>query len=110
MTDPVVTLSTDGRVARLVLDRPEFGNLITSTMMRQLADALVQAGTSGADILVVSATGADFSRGRDQHEVLPEGMTRDDNTRLIVAANDALAEFPGVTISSVHGRAVGFGC
>jgi enoyl-CoA hydratase/carnithine racemase len=110
MADQVVTLSTDGRVARLALDRPEFGNLITSTMMRQLADALAEAGTSGADILVISANGADFSLGRHQHEVLPDGMTRDDSTRLIVAANDALAEFPGVTISSVRGRAVGFGC
>jgi enoyl-CoA hydratase/carnithine racemase len=110
MTDQVVTLSTGGRVARLTLDRPESGNLITSTMMRQLAAALTEAGDAGADILVISANGPDFSLGRDQHEVLPDGVTRDDNTRLIVTANDALADFPGVTISSVRGRAVGFGC
>ena len=58
MTDQLVTLSTDGRVARLALDRGEFGNLITSTMMRQLADALGAAGGSGADILVISSTSA----------------------------------------------------
>ncbi len=110
MTDQLVTLSVDGRVARLALDRGEYGNLITSTMMRQLADALIAAGSSGADILVISSTSADFSLGRDQHEVLPDGMTRADNTKLIVAANDALAGFPGVTISSVRGRAIGFGC
>jgi enoyl-CoA hydratase/carnithine racemase len=110
MTDQLVTLAVDGRVARLALDRGEFGNLITSNMMRQFADALTTAGTSGADILVISSTSADFSLGRDQHEVLPAGVTRADNTKLIVVANDALAEFPGVTISSVRGRAVGFGC
>jgi methylglutaconyl-CoA hydratase len=110
MTDQLVALATEGRVARVALDRGEHGNLITSTMMRQFADALVEAGTSGADVLVISSTSANFSLGRDQHEVLPEGMTRADNTKLIVAANQAFADFPGVTVSSVRGRAVGFGC
>jgi methylglutaconyl-CoA hydratase len=110
MADQSVTLSTEGRVARVALDRGEHGNLITSTMMRQFADTLLAAADSGADILVVSSTSADFSLGRDQHEVLPEGTTRADNTKLIVVANDALADFPGVTVSSVRGRAIGFGC
>jgi methylglutaconyl-CoA hydratase len=110
MTEALVTLSTAGRVARLTLNRAEHHNLITSTMMRQFADTLAEAGGSGADILVIDAAGSDFSLGRDQHEVLPEGTTKADNTRLIVAANDALAEFPGIVVSSVHGRAVGFGC
>lgn len=110
MADQLVTLSTAGRVARVALNRGEYDNLITSTMMRQFADALVEAAGSGADILVISSASAHFSLGRDQHEVLPAGVTRADNTKLIVTANDALAEFPGVTISSVRGKAVGFGC
>jgi enoyl-CoA hydratase/carnithine racemase len=110
MSDQFVTLETTGRVARLRLDRPAHGNLITSTMMRQFADALARAGTSGADILVISAAGPDFSLGRDQHEVLPAGMSKADNTRLIVEANDGLNGFAGITVSSVRGRAIGFGC
>lgn len=110
MSDQFVTLDTAGRVARLRLDRPGEGNLITSTMMRQFADALAGAGTSGADILVISAAGPDFSLGRDQHEELPAGISKADNTRLIVEANDGLNGFPGITVSSVRGRAVGFGC
>lgn len=110
MADQLVTLSTAGRVARVALNRGEYDNLITSTMMRQFADTLVEAAGSGADILVISSASAHFSLGRDQHEVLPAGVTRADNTKLIVTANDALAEFPGVTISSVRGKAIGFGC
>jgi enoyl-CoA hydratase/carnithine racemase len=108
--EPLVVLAVEDRVARLTLNRPEAANRITSTMMSQLVDALQRAGSSGADILVISAAGADFSVGRDQHEQLPEGMTKADNTALIVAANDALHAFPGVTVASVRGRALGFGC
>lgn len=110
MVDQFVRLKTEGRVAYVVLDRPEFSNLITSVMMRQFADALVDARNAGTDILVISASGQDFSLGRDQHEVLPEGTSRAGNTKLIVEANDGLNGFPGVTISSVRGKAVGFGC
>jgi enoyl-CoA hydratase/carnithine racemase len=106
----LATLDVDGRVASLQLNRPEAANRITSTMMRQLVDCLTQATSSGADILVISAVGEDFSVGRDQHEQLPEGTTRADNTSLIVAANEALHAFPGVIVSSVRGRALGFGC
>ncbi|MCW2898004.1 MAG: putative enoyl-CoA hydratase/isomerase, partial [Streptosporangiaceae bacterium] len=106
----LVTLDLGGRVARLQLNRPDAANRITSTMMRNLVDCLTEAGASGADILVISAAGEDFSVGRDQHEQLPEGTTRADNTGLIVAANEALHGFPGVIVSSVRGRALGFGC
>lgn len=115
MADPageeaLVVLEVDDRVARLTLNRPQAANRITSVMMRQLVDALERAGSSGADVLVISAAGEDFSVGRDQHEQLPEGTTKADNTALIVAANDALHTFPGVTVASVRGRALGFGC
>ena len=110
MSEQLVSLAVDGRVARVVLDRPDHDNLITSTMMKQIATTLVDAAGSGADVVVISSSGANFSLGRDQHEVLPEGFTRADNTRLIVEANNALNGFPGITVSSVRGRAVGFGC
>jgi methylglutaconyl-CoA hydratase len=106
----LVTFGSEGRVARVQLQRPEMGNRITSTMMRHLIDALAEAAASGADVLVISAAGPDFSLGRDQHEQLPAGLTRADNIRMIVEANDALLGYPGVTVTSVRGRAFGFGC
>jgi enoyl-CoA hydratase/carnithine racemase len=106
----LVTLAVEGRVARVRLDRAAHANRITSTMMRQLVDRMTEAGACGADILLISAAGTDFSVGRDQQEQLPEGTTRADNTALIVAANEALHGFPGVTVASARGRALGFGC
>jgi methylglutaconyl-CoA hydratase len=109
MTEYVVHERTD-RVSRIRFDRPEAANRIHSTMMRQFIDALDAATAAGSDIVVISGAGADFSVGRDQKEVLPEGMSKLDNTALIVAANRSMAAFPGITVAVVQGRALGFGC
>ncbi|MFC4943006.1 enoyl-CoA hydratase/isomerase family protein [Pseudonocardia sp. GCM10023141] len=109
MTEYVVHERT-GRVSRIRLERPAAANRIHSTMMGQLIDALDAATAAGSDIVVISGAGPDFSVGRDQHEVLPAGMSKLDNTALIVAANRSLAAFPGITLAVVQGRALGFGC
>src|ERR1700754_752209 len=109
MTEYVAYERTD-RVARIRFDRPEVANRIHSTTMRQFIDALDAATSSKADVVVISGAGRDFSVGRDQQEVLPEGMSKLDNTALIVAANRLLTGFPGITVAVVQGRALGFGC
>jgi enoyl-CoA hydratase/carnithine racemase len=96
-------------LANVHLDRPQEHNRITSTMMSQLVDALAGVAGSGADVLTITAAGADFSLGRDQGE-RPPNLTRAQNTRLIVEANRALAAFPGIAVAAVRGRALGFAC
>jgi enoyl-CoA hydratase/carnithine racemase len=102
-----VTLSVDGRVATVTIDRPETGNRITRAMMLALSDHLLAAADS-ADVLVLRASGEDFCLGRDQAE-RPAGTTPEDNLWLILQANAALDEFPGVSVTVVQGRAHGFG-
>jgi methylglutaconyl-CoA hydratase len=102
-----VTLSRTGRVATITLDRPETGNRVTRAMMLALSDRLLQAADV-ADVLVLRATGEDFCLGRDQAE-RPAGTTPEDNLWLILQANTALDEFPGVSVAVVQGRATGFG-
>lgn len=109
MTAYVVHERTD-RVSRIRFDRAEAANRIHPTMMRQFIGALDAATAAGADIVVISGAGADFSVGRDQQEALPDGMSKLDNTALIVDANRSLAAFPGITVAVVRGRALGFGC
>jgi enoyl-CoA hydratase/carnithine racemase len=109
-TEDHVRHEVDGRLSRIVLDRPEAANRIHSTMMRQLIDALAAATAAGSDVVLITAAGRDFSVGRDQHEVLPDGFSKLDNTRLIVDANRLLTGFPGITVAAAQGRALGFGC
>ena len=103
-----VRFEDDGRVGRVIFDRPEQGNRVNVATMRDFIASLQQAHDAGVDVLVLSATGEDFSLGRDQEEK-PTGMSKRNNLALILDANDLLVNFPGVSVAKVRGRALGFG-
>jgi enoyl-CoA hydratase/carnithine racemase len=103
----VIDFAVDSRVARLVLQRPSAANAFTGDMLRQLLAALNRAA-SEADILAISAAGADFSLGRDRQDA-KSGPPPFEAFKLITDVNSALSAFPGVSVCSVQGRAFGFG-
>jgi enoyl-CoA hydratase/carnithine racemase len=108
MSDQLVHFRTEGRVGSVVLDRPEAGNRINVATMRAFIDALTRANEADIDVLTISATGSDFSLGRDQDEK-PTGLSKRDNLALILDANRLLGGFQGVTVAAINGRALGFG-
>ncbi len=95
-------------LARITLDTPETGNKFTYQLMLDFIDALASASKSGAAILLLSATGDDFSLGRDHSEKL-QNISRRDNLKLILKANSLLRQFPGVSVALVQGRGLAFG-
>jgi len=97
------------RVARITLDRPEAGNRINYQMMLDLIAAFECAAADKAIVLVLDAKGEDFTWGRDQKEALPKEVSRLDSLGLILRANAALRDFPGISIALVKGHALGFG-
>jgi enoyl-CoA hydratase/carnithine racemase len=101
-----VDLTFDNRVARLVLQRAAAANAFTSQMMTEFRDAVTTAA-AGADILAISAAGADFTVGRDRSE--PKSGAPFEAFKVITDLNSALAAFPGIVLASVQGRAFGFG-
>lgn len=107
MSEKLIDLAIEDRVARLVLQRPAAGNAFTAAMRAQFLDALQAAGAQ-ADILALSAAGADFSLGLDRQE--PRGSGGPFGTfSLVTDINVALANFPGIVVAVVRGRAHGFG-
>jgi len=107
MSDNTVSLTIEDRVGRLTFGRPEAGNAFTSGMLQEFEAALGTAAEA-ADILVIRAAGPDFTLGRDRQE--PKGNRGPfEAFRQIGAINDALANFPGITVAAVRGRAFGFG-
>jgi enoyl-CoA hydratase/carnithine racemase len=102
----VIDFAVDNRVARLVLQRPSASNAFTGEMLRQLLAALNRAAAE-ADILAISAAGADFSLGRDRQDV-KAGPPPFEAFKLITDVNAALSAFPGISVCSVQGRAFGF--
>ncbi len=95
-------------VARITLNTPETHNAFTRQLMLDFIAAIRSAHQQQADVLVISATGEDFTLGRDQKERLPDVPLRA-NLGLILEANDALRSFPGVSIALIQGKALGFG-
>ena len=102
----MIELAIENRVARLVLQRPAASNAFTSEMLSQLLSALTRAAAE-ADILAISAAGADFSLGRDRQDA-KAGAAPFEAFKLITDVNAALAAFPGIAVCSVQGRAFGF--
>src|SRR4051812_13132646 len=76
-------------------------------MLSQLLAALGRAA-SEADILAISAAGADFSLGRDRQDAKAGGAPFE-AFKLITDVNAALSAFPGIVTCSVQGRCFGFG-
>jgi methylglutaconyl-CoA hydratase len=104
---PDVHFQHTDTVARIVFDRPDRGNALTYAAMREFLDALQAAHRTGADLLLITGTD-DLTVGRDKRERVP-GVSRADNLRLIPRANELLESFPGVSMTVIRGRALGFG-
>jgi enoyl-CoA hydratase/carnithine racemase len=97
-----------GGVARVTLNRPDQGNLIDHATMQALLAALQAAHDSAAAVLLISGNGPHLTPGRDKKERVP-GVSRADNLRLILRANELLTGFAGISVVAVQGEALGFG-
>jgi methylglutaconyl-CoA hydratase len=103
-----VTVEHVESVTTITLDAAHRANAITVAAMQALLAGLEQAHERAALLLVIQATGADFTTGRDQSEQ-NTGLTRLESLGLILRANELLTSFGGVSISLIQGRAFGFG-
>lgn len=114
MADNRLVLARDGEIARVRIERPEEGNLMSASMIAELTRLLNEAGRDPAlKAVVLTGAGDDFCLGREP------GAGGDSKTALemrealtspILGLYAAVrgAEIP--VIASVHGRAAGFGC
>lgn len=109
-----VQVSTDGPLARLVLDNPRRRNAVGFVMWRQLFEALgALAADDAVRVVIVSGAGGQaFSAGADVSE-FGEWRTDPDKKRLydqtMLNAARALESFPKPTLASVRGYCIGGG-
>lgn len=107
-----VRIERDGRVAHLVLDRPERRNALDEELIEGLDAAVAELeSTSGIGCVVVRGEGPGFSSGIDATTLAKlataEGLRR--IRTAFVAAYDRLERLPLPTVASVHGWAIGAG-
>lgn len=103
-----------GAVARLTINRPGNGNLLTLNMIGELARHIRSASAAqSTKVIVLESAGSDFSRGRDPSGN-PEAATalqvRDELIRPILDLYTAIAEAEPPVLAIVQGPALGLGC
>lgn len=108
---PAATLTRDGAVARLTLERPEVRNALSRTMADALEDAIGRlAAAEEARVVVVAGRGRSFCAGADIAEM---PTLRPEEAEALAGRwqriMDAFAALPQVTIAAVQGHALGGG-
>src|SRR5664279_408746 len=113
-TYATLTLSFDGPVATLTLNRPEKRNAISYQLIEELHRALHEVQSSQSNILILTGAGAAFCSGMDLDN-LREITRHTEEENLADSGRMAhmfrtLYEFPKVTIAAVNGAALAGGC
>jgi enoyl-CoA hydratase/carnithine racemase len=107
-------ISRDGGITRIDLGRPDEGNAQTRGMMRALAETIrVEAAKPEARVLVLTARGAHFCRGRDGKGETTEGLkpheVRVQMMGAVLGVYEAINASPIPVVARVHAPAIGFG-
>ncbi|MEM1333668.1 MAG: enoyl-CoA hydratase/isomerase family protein, partial [Actinomycetota bacterium] len=104
-------VDASGRVGRLTLERPDKLNPLSSTCLRELAEAAAWFDTTAASVVVVSGRGRAFSAGFDLDEFSGGATTtpvreQADLGRLMA---EAMERMRALTIARISGPCVGGG-
>ena len=114
MAFETIRLEIDGLIARLTLNRPEKRNALTPVMISEITQALEEAASSTALVMILTGAGEAFCSGMDigALQSLSSHSVQDavEDSRRIAAMFRALYNFPKAVISVVRGAAVAGGC
>ncbi|MET0188938.1 MAG: enoyl-CoA hydratase/isomerase family protein [Pseudonocardia sediminis] len=112
MSAPPVLTTVDGRVATVLLNRPQARNAVTIALARGLHDALADAA-GRADVIVIRGAGGNFCAGGDFHEVSRLREEGPDALRPLfetfIGACELIAELPVPVVAAVEGYAMAGG-
>jgi 2-(1,2-epoxy-1,2-dihydrophenyl)acetyl-CoA isomerase len=108
-----IDLSFEGVAAVVTINKPEKRNALTIPEMRELADAVSEAGRSDRTAIVLTGNGA-FCSGADLKNVvgrqeMSDAERRADIERSAQSIPRALVDVPLPTFAAVDGPAIGLG-
>ncbi|MFM1813487.1 MAG: hypothetical protein RLZ98_182 [Pseudomonadota bacterium] len=107
-------VKTDGKVARIDINRPDEGNMISRPMMVSLTGLIGDLGRNAdINVIAIEGRGEYFCKGRDGKGESREGMTPHDvrvqQMGAVLGVYDAINACPIPVVALVHGPAIGFG-
>lgn len=110
MTYRTITLTHQGEVAVVTLNRPDKMNALSTVMRREIRDAFLKAGQS-ARVVVLTGAGPAFCSGQDLTDITSvadldiEATLRNEYVPML----RAIVDCPVPTIAAVNGPAAGAG-
>ncbi|WP_060210616.1 enoyl-CoA hydratase [Sporosarcina koreensis] len=107
-----IELKTEGRLARLTLNRPTAMNAMDDVMMNELADAFeALKSDNDVQVLIIQGEGRAFSAGGDIKKMVDPDSPMDIGKVMVDVSRlaKALYELPQITIATIHGAAAGLG-
>lgn len=107
-----IKLSIDGRLARLMLHRPQSMNAMDDVMMKEIGDAFESLKSNQeVQVLIIQGDGKAFSAGGDIKKMVDPDSPMDIEKVMVDVSRlaKALYELPQITIASIHGAAAGLG-
>lgn len=109
-----LTLTYDGALALVTLNRPEKRNAISYELIEDMLCALDEVAISPAQILILTGSGKAFCSGMDLDNLRSiTGRSTEENradSSTMARLFRTLYEFPKVTIAAVNGPAIAGGC
>ena len=113
-TYSTLTLTYDGALATITLNRPEKRNAISYELIDDVLGALGEIEQSPAQVLILTGSGKAFCSGMDLDNLRSiTGRTAEENradSATMARLFRTLYEFPKVTIAAVNGPAIAGGC
>ena len=104
----MISVTDNGAVRSLLLDRPEALNAFNNRMFDQLADALLLAADDDSvKVVVITGAGRAFSAGLDLASI---GDDEPKPKHGFPGLYEAFLEFPKPLLLAINGLGVGFGC
>jgi enoyl-CoA hydratase/carnithine racemase len=104
----MISVSDNGAVRSLLLDRPEALNAFNSRMFDELTDALLLAADDDSvKVVVITGAGRAFSAGLDLSSVNAEAPAPKHG---FPGLYEALLEFPKPILLAINGLGIGVGC
>lgn len=106
----LATLSHDGPVATLTINRPDARNALSIELLSALHDRLDEVEQSPPHVLVLTGEGRAFSAGMDLKQVLGGYDTAFELLSSLGGLTLRLRELGSVVVAKVNGAAIGGGC
>jgi enoyl-CoA hydratase len=107
MTDDLVRLSIEDKLAVVTLNRPDARNALSSAMRRQLTDVLVSLRSNpDARVVVLTGAGKGFCAGLDLNELQAAGGELAQGGIIGAQMLDAIAALDIPLIAAVNGFAI----